>query len=96
MTAGRLPPASLAGQQTQIFHISTGTRRNNNCGYLLLCWYFPQNHYKGLRPAKARSAALQVALRLRLYRRSRALLGHVTAQIGFIWILIWAPIPSRP
>jgi len=37
MTAGRLPPASVAGQQTQIFHISTGTRRNNNCGYLLLC-----------------------------------------------------------
>ena len=29
MTAGRLPPASVAGQQTQIFHISTGTRRNN-------------------------------------------------------------------
>ena len=34
MTAGRLLPASVAGQQTQIFHISTGTRRNNNCGYL--------------------------------------------------------------
>ena len=42
MTAGRLPPASVAGQQTQIFHISTGTRRNNNCGYLSLADTFPR------------------------------------------------------
>ncbi|PYT95113.1 MAG: hypothetical protein DMG38_28235 [Acidobacteria bacterium] len=42
MTAGRLLPASVAGQQTQIFHISTGTRRNNNCGYLSFANTFPR------------------------------------------------------
>jgi len=40
MTPGRLPADSVAGQQTQIFHISTGTRCNNNCGYLSLAEAF--------------------------------------------------------
>jgi hypothetical protein len=47
MTAGRLPPASVAGQQTQIFHISTGTRRNNNGGYLSFADTFPRITIRG-------------------------------------------------
>jgi len=47
MTAGRLPPASVAGQQTQIFHISAGRAPQQQRWISLLGWYFPQNHYKG-------------------------------------------------
>ena len=47
MTPGRLPADSVAGQQTQIFHISTGTRCNNNCGYLSLADTFPRLTVRG-------------------------------------------------
>ncbi|HEX8797789.1 MAG TPA: hypothetical protein VF772_04210, partial [Terriglobales bacterium] len=49
MTAG--PPAadSVAGQQTQTFHISTAATAVD----ISQLWTYLQGYYKGLRPAKA-------------------------------------------
>ena len=81
MAAGRLLADSVARQQTQIFHISTGTRCNNNCGWLSLVDTFPRLTIRGT------SVPLRISLGIAALAGGRAV-QPAFMNVGRPWINI--------